>query len=110
MNVIYTDRGKPWREGAEVLQPVNVELEDAIGSPTEDVRAEWDRTMDDRGRTLYRLRISDGTDQASVSLTPEELQSPSDRRYRMLRLWAALLRDQSHRHLRKLRDMDKEEA
>jgi hypothetical protein len=110
MNVIYTDQGKPWREGAEVLQPVNIELEDAIGSPTEDVQAEWDRTIDEQGCTLYKLRISDGTDQASVSLTPEELKSPRERRYRMLRLWAALLRDRSHRHLRKLHELSKEEA
>jgi hypothetical protein len=104
MKATYTDHGRPWPEGAHALEQATGWLEEAIGSPSDRVTAVWDRTTDDKGRTLFDLRISDWTGAANARFEPNELQSPTHMRVRLYRLWGDLLQARDHQELRKLHE------
>jgi hypothetical protein len=102
MNATYSDRARQCAEDFALLQRATKCLEEVLGKSTNDVQAEWDQRQDARGRATYTLRISDWTGSVSVDFTPDELQSPSQVRYRMLRLWGDLLQIRSHKQLEEL--------
>jgi hypothetical protein len=98
MNVTYRDGAGERGEGHRLLQQATARLEEVVGSSAGQVQAEWNRTKDSRGRTIYTLRLSDWTGTVSADFAPDELQS-SSLRYRLLRLWGDLLQVRSHKLL-----------
>jgi hypothetical protein len=66
------------------------------------VTAEWDRGEDDRSRAVVTLRLSDYTGSVTGVFDPKELESPSQTRKRLYRLWGDLLQARSHRQLQDL--------
>ena len=102
MNIAYSDKAGQWREGNALLQQATTRLEEVLGQHADEVKAEWDRGEDAKGRIVYTLRLSDWTGSVSASFTPEELQSPSHVRIRLYHLWGELLQVRSHKQLQEL--------
>ena len=98
--ITYTDKAKS-SEGVAPLQKTTKLLDEVIGPAAE---AEWDRTEDATGRTLYTLRITDGAESASTSFEPDELQSFLHMRVRLYGLWGEVLQAQTHKLLQGLAD------
>jgi hypothetical protein len=107
MNVTYTDKAK--QGGFALLQQATRYLEEVLGRSVETVKAEWDRTEDADGRSLYTLRLSDWSGSVSASFTPDELQSLSRSRIPLYRLWDELLQVRSHKQLEELLKTDRPE-
>ena len=99
MDVIYSDKLRQGDEKYALLQQVTTRLEEAIGPSANRVKAEWDRTEDERHRPLYTLRISDPTATATTSFAPDELAASPHLRFRLHRLWGDLLQVRSHQQL-----------
>ena len=100
MSVTYSDRAS---QGSAILQQATRQLEEILGRSAGLVKAEWDRREDARGRVLYTLRLSDWTGGVvSADFTPDELQSSSQVRYRLHRLWGDLLQERSQKQLEQL--------
>jgi hypothetical protein len=102
MNVTYTDRIKKTDEAYDRLHEATDLLEEAIGPSAGSANVEWDRIKDDKGRILHALRISDWTDTATASFTPDELQAKTHMRVRLSRLWDDLLQARNHKELQQL--------
>ncbi len=102
MNVKYSDKAKQPAEGFTLLQQATALLEEVLGPSAAVVRAEWDRTEDEKGRTIYTLRLSDWTGAVQTKCAPDELESPRNLRYRLHRLWGDLLQLRSHQQLKNL--------
>src|SRR6266436_3325167 len=83
MQVTYSDKAAQGGEGLALLQQATRRLEEAIGRSTDQVRAEWDRTEDVRGRPLYTLRVAEGAESASTSFAPDDLRESFDLRHRL---------------------------
>src|SRR5205809_88795 len=99
MNVTYSEKARQSHDGLVLLEQAIPRLEEAIGPAAARVKAEWDRTEDEKGRPLYPLRISDGRDSAIRSFAPEELRSPTRLQFLLTRLWGDLLQARNHREL-----------
>ncbi len=110
MNVTYSDQSKQGPEGSALLQQATRRLHAVLGPAAETVQAEWDRTQDPKGRPLYTLRISDGTDSVTASFAPDELESPFQAEFRLLRLWDNLLQKRNQRQLEELLKADGSES
>jgi hypothetical protein len=102
MNVTHTDRIKKTDEAYDRLQEATDLLEEAIGPSAGSANGEWDQIKNDKGHPLYTLRISDWTDTATASFTPDELQAKTHMRVRLCRLWGNLLQTRNHRELQQL--------
>jgi hypothetical protein len=97
MNVAYSDRAKQVREYFELLQQVTERLKEVLGPSQDVVRAQWDQVEDDRGRSLYSLKISDFTGEVEATFTPEELQRGTHIRVKLYKLWGDLLQARNHK-------------
>jgi hypothetical protein len=114
MKVSYTDKGKPWEEGAAVLQPFTEILEEAIGASAASLKpelkaeleAEWDRTQDEQDRTLYYLRLTADNAAATALFEPDELQRKNRVRMRILAVWGDVLRQLLDSSWKRIREMD----
>ncbi|MGH7173702.1 MAG: hypothetical protein ACRELG_25750 [Gemmataceae bacterium] len=104
MNATYSETTKQGDAELTLLQQATACLEEIIGSSifVDEVRAEWDRDQDPKGRTLYTLRLSVQAESVSASFTPRELRSPRDLRWRLRELWGDLLQIISHKLLENL--------
>jgi phosphoribosylglycinamide formyltransferase-1 len=102
MNVTYSDGVKERGERYELLQQATKGLEEVLGPAAASAKAEWDRTEDPKGRTLYTLRVSDWTGSAAASFAPEELTSATHMRVRLHHLWGDLLGARSRKQLQEL--------
>jgi hypothetical protein len=103
-NVIFTEKTKQSAGGYALLQQASRTLEEILGQSGSLVTAEWDRGEDDRGRTLYILRISDWTGSATAVFAPADLEHAGHLRSRLYRLWGDLLQVRSHYQLQELAD------
>ncbi len=81
--------------GSALLQQATKCLEEVLGPSAGRVRAEWEQTRDERGRTLYVLRISGFPDQVSGTFAPAELSASGHLRSRLRDLWGDLLQMRS---------------
>ena len=84
------------------VQEATKRLEEVLGPSAARVNAEWERVEDERGNSSYRLRISDGLDDATAILGPTELTVPLQLRIRLYHLWGDLLQARNDRQLRNL--------
>jgi hypothetical protein len=85
----------------EQARPV---LEEVLGKSAELVRGEWIWELDERGRELATLRLSDPRGgQAAGAFATDELENASQLWWRIHRLWGDLLQDRSHKQLEELR-------
>jgi hypothetical protein len=71
-------------------------LADTMGQSAAAARAIWSLIKDPRGRNLFRLTVSDWTGSVGYNFAPDELESESQMRYRLHRLWGDLLMVRSH--------------
>ncbi|HWG45198.1 MAG TPA: hypothetical protein VN688_20710 [Gemmataceae bacterium] len=101
MNTMYSETTTQADAELTLLHQATSCLEEIIGSFTDEVRAEWDRGKDPKGRTLYTLRLSAWTESVSATFTPRELRA-RDLRYHLIRLWGDLLQVRSHTLLKNL--------
>jgi len=102
MNVNYAARAKQSGEAYTLMQKATKWLEEATGKSSAMVRAEWDQCEDEKGQTQFTLRVSDTKDFAMASFSLDELASPADMRYLLIRLWGEVLQARSHRLVNKL--------
>jgi hypothetical protein len=102
VNIAYSESARQWGEGYTLLQQATMRLEEIGGPSAGQVKAEWDRAEDSRGRTIYTLRLSDWTGAVSAAFAPEELRNSTHMRYRLLRLWGDLLQVRSDKLLQDL--------
>jgi hypothetical protein len=101
MKILYSEES---RKGSEypLLQQATRRLEEAVGQSTGPVTGQWDRTEDDKGRTLYTLHLKDFTGEVMGRFAPDELRSPEQTSYRMYRLWGDLLQVRTQKQLEEL--------
>ena len=87
-----------------LLEQVSDVFRDEIGSKSSAfVRVRWDREADTRGRTYYRLSISDPwADEVGTNFAPDELTNQLHLRYRLYRLWGDLLQRQNDKQHERL--------
>jgi hypothetical protein len=95
--VVYTDRAKQDPKEYAALQAVTEALEQVAARSGETVIAEWDRTTDTKGRTVYVLRLSDWSGSASAIFAPHDLNLTNLLWARLYSVWGDLLQNRSHR-------------
>jgi hypothetical protein len=92
MDVQYSPEARQWAEGLTLLEQASAFLADILGPrSSQQVKAEWDRVQDHRGRALYRLSLRDFSGEVSTEFTPDELQNRLHMKVRLYRLWGDLL-------------------
>ena len=106
MIVHFSDAAKQTPEGNTLLEQANEDLKEVVfGRLAEDVTAEWDRTQDASGRTLYSLKLRNSTgEEAENQFTPEELARPRYRQHKMGFLWDDVLKALTHKLLRQMHE------
>jgi hypothetical protein len=104
MTVSFSENTRQPVEGYHLLQQATRQLEELMGALTEEVSATWDRVQDARGRSVYRLVLSDSAAEASSTFTLGDLQSPG-RRSRLLDLWGDFLQASSNERVKKLQEL-----
>lgn len=105
MKVTYNGKAEQWPEGYEPLKEASKLLEGIRGPFADPVTAEWDRTEDSTGGTLYTLRLRDATAEVMASFCPADLKFPAYMRASLYRLWGDLLQvysDVQHRKVMSL--------
>ena len=102
MRVTITDRVKHIPEGFGLVQHATERLEEVLGQSTGLVSAEWDRSEDEKGRTLYTLRLNDFTGEVVARFAPDELRSSAQTDFRIYRLWGDLLQARNQKQLESL--------
>jgi hypothetical protein len=87
-----------------LVQQATAYLEEILHSSAfaDEVRADWDRGQDHKGRTLYTLRLSAWGENVSASFTPRELRDRRELRWNLRGLWGDLLQVRSHKLLENL--------
>ena len=86
----------------KLVEDFNPILESEIGTATDRVTATWGAGIDDRGRPLIRLSVSDWTGQTQREFPVEDLTPPEQARRRFNRLWSDQLQSALHRQFEKL--------
>ena len=103
MNVVYQEKANEWGETYALLQQATERLKELLGPSEGLAKAEWGRMADERGCTLYTLRISDFTGEtAETGFTLDELKNPTLMRFRLYRLGGDLLRERNRKQLQEL--------
>jgi hypothetical protein len=108
MNVTYRDKVKQRGEGDVLVRQATKRLEEVLGPSAALVSAEWDQTLDERGRIRYVLKISDFSGEVSATFAAEELESPRQVRSRLLDLWGDFLQVRSDTQVKRLQELVKE--
>ncbi|HEY7154617.1 MAG TPA: hypothetical protein VH575_11710 [Gemmataceae bacterium] len=100
MNATYSETTKQ----DPLLQQATACLEEILRSSAfvDEVRAEWDHGQDQKGHTLYTLRLSAWGESVSASFTPRELLDRREVRWHLLNLWDNLLRLRVEQSLKNL--------
>jgi len=83
-------------------------LTHAIGKAADQVKAEWSSRLDERGRPVVRLTISDWRGAAQAELSQEELLNADKAQWRFYHLWSDLLDKAITQRLTNLRAIDAE--
>jgi hypothetical protein len=109
MEVTSSDKARQLGEGLALLQQATPHLEEILGRLATPVRAEWDRSEDEKGQPLYALRISDGTDVATRKFDLDDLRSRHEVRFGLYRFWDDILAARLDRSLRRLEAMSNSE-
>ena len=109
MNVVYSDRVKQAEEPFELLRQSTGSLKEILGSAQDSVRAQWDRVEDERGCSLYSLKLSDFSGEVEAVFTPDDLRRDdplreADMRFRLARLCGELMRIRSHKLMEALHE------
>jgi hypothetical protein len=102
MNINYTDRVKKWDEGFPLVQQATNRLQEILGEDAGLVTGEWDRTEDEKGRTLLTLRLKDATGEVVGKIELDELRSRAETSFRLHSLWGDLLHAQNVKRLKDL--------
>jgi hypothetical protein len=105
MNVNNSDRAKQGKEGFALLQEVTKRLEEMVRKSIAKVTADWDRVEDEKGHSLYTLRISDGTHSAQTQFTLAQLKFTVYWEGWLFRIWDELLAKRSDAQGRKVQEL-----
>jgi hypothetical protein len=100
--IVYQPGIRQVNELFSLVQQASAYLDSVVGRSADLVSAEWDRGEDAQGRAVVTLRLFDETGSVTGIFDPKELESPSQVRSRLLRLWGKLLQIQSHKQLEEL--------
>ncbi len=93
----------------ERLRRFTAELESVMGPESASLAtAEWQSLADQKGRTLYRLTLSDPFGRGSADFSPDEINAPLYMRLRLYKLWGELLRVQSDKQHEKVNRLFRE--
>lgn len=74
-------------------------LHEQLGLSSRTARVSWEKTDDDRGRTVLRLTLSDWTGAVGYPFSLSELDNDDHLRQRFHRLWGDFLQVKSHTQL-----------
>lgn len=99
MDVTYSNAVKDSDEQYVLLQKATKLLEEVLGGQASIVKSYWDRTEDEKGRTLYVMKLKDPYGEVTGAFAPAELQSANQMEFRLYRLWGDLLHAQTRKHL-----------
>ena len=100
--VVFGEKLQQNRELFFLARKATERLEEVVGTSAWSTEAEWDRGEDSKGRCIITLRLTDWTGSVTGLFEKAELESPSQTRYRLLRLWGDLLQIRSHKQLENL--------
>ena len=89
MNATYSETTKQ----DPLLQQATACLEEILRSSAfvDEVRAEWDRGQDPKGRTLYTLRLFAWGESVTASFTRRDFRDRGELRWCLRELWGDLL-------------------
>lgn len=104
MNATYSETTKQDHAELPLLQQATACLEEILHSSAfvDQVQAEWDRGQDQKGRTLYVLRLSAWDVSVTASFTHRDLRDRRELRWRFRQLWDDLLRIRINKSLENL--------
>jgi hypothetical protein len=105
MKISYTAKARQWSEGFAMLEQATAQLKKVLGNAAQWVTADWDRWEDEKGRSYYRLKVSDWSGEITASFTSDELRSSTHIRIRLYRLWGDELRRRSDAQHRKVEQL-----
>ena len=98
MDVQYSTEVRQQPAVLPLLQQASTLLANILGPQSSQlVKANWTRVQDRRGRTIYRLTISDFTDEVFTDFEPEDLENSLHMKVRLSRLWGDLLQVRNDR-------------
>jgi hypothetical protein len=103
MQVIYSDRAMQDRKGYAWMQKASEFLEEASRLTWDPIRAEWNRTEDQRGQVRYTLKLSDFAGEANTDFSPDELDGAAHAELHLYRVLGDLMRNRSRKLLEKIR-------
>ncbi|HYT92543.1 MAG TPA: hypothetical protein VEL76_27755 [Gemmataceae bacterium] len=83
-------------------------LEAELGSAASLVKAEWVSELDEHGRRVIALTLSDWTGAVGTRFGLEELKNQHQAQARLHALWGDLLQVRSHEQLKKLSELIKQ--
>lgn len=86
----------------DIVEKVTPVLEQAIGDPSSRVTATWNLELDEKGRGLLVLQLSDSFGKTSGHFAPDELQPPEKAERRFFRLWGDHLQEAARRKIQDL--------
>jgi hypothetical protein len=102
MVINYDDKTKNPRDEA-ALKEANKVLEEVVSVSSAPINAEWKRTEDSAGRTVYRLEISDWTGLSpQEDFYSDELKPSPNLRFRLYGLLDKLLKARVDKKLQEL--------
>ena len=102
MIATYTEKAKQRTDHFPLLQHATKLLEDIAAHSSEPIVAAWDRQEDQRGQTLYTLKLSDLSGAVSASYDLDDLANPRKMRSDLRELWGDLLQARSQKNVKKL--------
>jgi hypothetical protein len=104
MIATYSEMTKQTDRELALVEQATACLEQILASSAfkDQVRADWDRGKDGKGRTLYTLRLSAWGESVSASFTPRELRDRREMRWCLRKLWDDLLRLKIEQSLKNL--------
>jgi hypothetical protein len=105
MNMAYDDKLNQAAEDYPLLQQATRQLEEMLGPSAESVSAVWEGSRDAQDQPLYKLTISDPTDEAQRTFTPIALRDPDLLRFNLGVLIGALMLAHLDRQVNKLQQM-----
>ncbi len=108
MDVQYSPETRQSAEIFKLLEQASARLAEIMGPQRSQlVKADWRCVQVRQGRTLYRLTMRDGTDEASTDFAGDDLQNTLYMRVSLARLWGDLVQirvDRAHEQVQILMD------
>lgn len=102
MKTTYSERIPQRKEDYRLIQEYTNQLEEILGSSSDNVHVQWDNQQDEMNQPVYLLSLQFGEWEVSGRFTPDELRSHHHVMFRLYRLWGDLLHKENQTRIEKL--------